>query len=230
MNTPIDRQVPCLLAALALLACAAPSRSADAPIRFQATPKDSLVLIQGTSTLHDWEMKGPIISGFVEFPPGVRFDTNQTTLPGLKDGKLPATVKASIPVRTIRSEADVRPEYMERLMQEAMKETNFARIEYRAAELVMQTPHAPGQPFAFDVQGDLAIAGVTNKVAFPVTILPVEPGKIKIHGQAKLKMTAYGVTPPAPNFGLGLMKCGDDIIIIFDWTLQQKPPAPAAAK
>jgi hypothetical protein len=30
------------------------------------------------------------------------------------------------------------------------------------------------------------------------------------------------VEPPAPNFGLGLMKCGDDVKIIFDWTLKEK--------
>jgi polyisoprenoid-binding protein YceI len=230
MNTQTNCPLSCLLAALALLTVVVPSRAADAPVRYQASPKDTLVLIQGTSTVHDWEMKGPSIAGFVEFPAGTVFDTSQATVPGLKDGKLAVNVKASIPVRSIRSEAEVSPEIMERLMQKALNETNFARIEYRATELELQTPHAAGQPFIFDAAGELVIAGVTNKVDFPVTVQPLDADKIKIHGEAKLKMTAYGVTPPAPNFGLGLMKCGDDLKIIFDWTLQQKPAAPAAPK
>lgn len=225
MKTRIDGRAARWLAAVALLACAVASRAADATIHYQAQPKDTLVRIQGTSTLHDWEMKGPIIGGSVDFPAGVVFDTNQASIPGLTDGKLAAAVKASIPVRSLRSEADVRPEYMERLMQEALKETNFARIEYRATELKLQTPYVAGQPFVFDAAGELVIAGVTNKVNFPVTIQPVDADKIKIHGETKLKMTAYGVTPPAPDFGLGLMKCGDEVTIIFDWTLQQKQPA-----
>jgi hypothetical protein len=35
-------------------------------------------------------------------------------------------------------------------------------------------------------------------------------------------MSDYGVTPPAPNFGLGLMRCGDQMTILFDWVLKEK--------
>ncbi len=69
----------------------------------------------------------------------------------------------------------------------------------------------------------LVIAGVTNKASFPVTIECLDAAKIKISGTAPLKMTDYGVPPPAPNFGLGLMKCGDRRQNHFDWTLQAKP-------
>jgi len=225
MKTRIDGRAARWLAAVALLGCAMASRGADVRVHYQAQPTDCQVVIQGTSTLHNWEMNGVIIGGSVDLPTHTIFDLTQSSFSGIKDGKLAATVKASIPVRSLRSEADVRPEYMERLMQEALKETNFARIEYRATELKLQTPYVAGQPFVFDAAGELVIAGVTNKVNFPVTIQPVDADKIKIHGETKLKMTAYGVTPPAPDFGLGLMKCGDEVTIIFDWTLQQKQPA-----
>lgn len=231
MSTARKSRIPLLRATLAMLVCAATVGAADAPIQYKAVPNGNTVLIQGTSTLHPWEMKGLLIGGSMEIPAGVVFDTNQATIPGLKDGKLSSAVKVNIPVRTIRSEADHLPEYMERLMQEHLKATNFATISYHASELELQTPHKPGEPFTFDAAGELAIAGVTNKVDFPVTISPVDADKIKVHGQTKLKMTSYGVTPPAPDFGLGMMKCGDEVTIIFDWTLQQKsaPNAPAPA-
>lgn len=210
--------------ALGILVCGAPVRAADAPAIYQAPPLSSKVLVQGDSSVHKWEMNGKIIAGTVEFAVPVNFDTNQTTLTGLKDGALPATVHAIIPVRSLKSEAEVKPEYMEGLMQQAMKETNFARIEYRITELTLKQPHAPGTPFEFDAKGELTIAGVTNKVDFPVTIAPAGAEKIEIKGEANLKMTAYGITPPAPNFGLGLMKCEDDIKIIIDWLLAKKQP------
>ncbi len=200
------------------------ARAADGPVRYQAQPGASKVLLRGTSSLHDWEMKGAILGGFVEFASPVDFDTNQAALAAAKDGVLAATVQAIIPVRSIKSEAEVRPEYMERLMCEAMKETNFSRIEYHTAALTLKQPHAAGAPFEFNATGQLAIAGVTNKVEFPVSIAPGGPDKIRIHGEAALKMTAFGVTPPAPNFGMGLMKCGDDIKVIFDWVLAKKQP------
>src|ERR1039458_8491485 len=226
MKKPADLSMPLFLAASLLLAASAPLRAADPPVHYQAQPTNTTVAIQGTSTLHDWEMKGPIIGGFVDFPAGTSFDLSRTNLPGLKDGLLAASVTARITVQSIKSEADHMPEVMDHLMQAAMKATNYPRIEFHATELKLQQPHAAGQPFVFDAKGELAIAGVTNKVAFPVSIAPLGKDKIKISGTAKLKMTDNKRAPPAPNIGLGLMKCGDDIKILFDWTLLQTPPKP----
>ena len=63
---------------------------------------------------------------------------------------------------------------------------------------------------------------MTNKVSFPVTIELVETNKIKVNATVPLKMTAFKIDPPAPNIGLGLMRCGDDIKIIIDWTLKER--------
>jgi hypothetical protein len=55
-----------------------------------------------------------------------------------------------------------------------------------------------------------------------VTLEVLEGDKIKISATVPLKMTAFHVDPPAPNIGLGLMRCGDDIKILIDWTLKAK--------
>ena len=68
---------------------------------------------------------------------------------------------------------------------------------HRVSELKLKEPHAPGQPFEFDAKGELTIAGVTNKVAFPVAIQPVGKEQIKISGAAPVKMSDYGIKPPA---------------------------------
>jgi polyisoprenoid-binding protein YceI len=225
MKNKIDRQVACCAASLLLLS-GVRLFAADGPVRYQAPPNASLVRVQGTSPLHDWEMKGTSIGGFVEFANPVQFDTNQATPAGLQDGKLAVKVHAIVPIGAVHSEALEMPDTMDNLMQSTMKADQFRTIQYTTTALKLKTPHAAGTPFEFDADGELTIAGVTNKVSFPVTIAPsaTEKDNITISGQAKVKMTDYGVKPPAPNFGLGMMKCGDDVIILFDWTLAPKKP------
>jgi polyisoprenoid-binding protein YceI len=187
--------------------------------RYQAQPAGNNVRVEGTSTAHDWEMAGTLIGGFVEFDSDVQFDTAQPTIPGLKDKKLALKSLVIVPVRSLKSDAKAMPQVMEGLMQETLKEPQFKKIECRISELTFKEPHAAGKPFEFDATGELAIAGVTNKVTFPVTIDVPEKDKLKITGTAPVKMTAYGMKPPAPSFGLGLMKCGDEVKVIFDWNL-----------
>lgn len=191
--------------------------------RYQAQPAGNKVRIEGTSTAHDWEMEGTLVGGFVEFDPAVQFDTAQATIPGLKDNKLAVKSVVIIPVRSIKSDAKAMPQVMEGLMQEALKEPQNKKIECRISELTFKGPHAAGKPFDFDAAGEMAIAGVTNKVTFPVSIDVPEKDKLKISGAAPVKMTAYGIKPPAPSFGLGLMKCGDDVKVIFDWNVAKAP-------
>ena len=92
-------------------------------------------------------------------------------------------------------------------------------------------PRTKDGAFVFDTTGELAIAGVTNKVSMPVNITPLDDGKaLHIIGNTKVKMTDFKIEPPSPK-GLGLfIKTGDDVKVIFDWTVEQKsPPAPPTA-
>ena len=209
-------------AALALaLASSLPLSAADGGVRYQARPSGSRVEIQGTSTVHDWTMDGAIIGGWVEFASGVKVDHTQAAIEGLKDGKVPAKAESRIPVRQIKSHYKMG-EVMDGLYEEALKEKQFPNILYVLKEMTPKPNHVPGKPFELDCKGDLAIAGKTNTVSFPITLERTAMDMIKIKGTAPLKMTAFGITPPAPNIGLGLMKCGDDVKIVFEWSLVEK--------
>jgi len=193
-----------------------------AQTRYSSQPKGTSVKIDGTSTAHDWEMEGTMIGGYIEFGAGVKLDAAATDIPGVQDGKVPVKVKALIPVRQVRSKAEHRPDIMDGLMCEHLKEDQFPRIEYTLTEMTFKGPHAANTPFTMDTTGSLQIAGVTNLVSFPITITVLDDSKIKVNAVVPLKMTAFKVDPPAPNIGLGLMRCGDDIKIIIDWTLMQR--------
>jgi polyisoprenoid-binding protein YceI len=221
LSHPRTYSWPAGLAVLALSLGLASNTHAQT--RYGAQPRDNSVKIDGTSSLHDWEMEGKMIGGFLELGSGVQLDPAQTSIAGLQDTKVPAKARAIIPVGELHSKADHLPEVMDHLTQKAMNYDQFKTIIYTLTELDFKGPHTAGKPFDFDSKGELSIAGVTNKVSFPVSIECLDGGKIKISGTAPLKMTAYGITPPAPNFGLGMMKCGDDVKIIFEWTLQKRP-------
>jgi len=210
-----------LSAAAVLAVCLAPVFHAGAQTRYNTQPAGTTVKIAGTSSLHDWEMEGSTIGGYIELGPGVNLGKDLTIRADLEN-KVPAKVRVIIPVSTIHSKADHLPGTMDDLMQKAMKADDFRTIEYNLTEMTIKGPHVAGKPFDFDTKGELVIAGKTNQVSFPVTIEPLDDGKIKVVGAAPVKMTDYGVTPPAPNFGLGMMKCGDAVTIKFDWTLKEK--------
>jgi polyisoprenoid-binding protein YceI len=196
--------------------------STGAQTRYNSSPSGTSVKIDGSSTSHDWEMEGTIIGGFIQFDSGVKLDPAQTTISGLNGTTVPVTVHAHIPVRSIHSKAEHMPDVMDHLMQNALNMDQFSQIEYTLTSMTFKGPHTAGQPFEFDTTGNLTIAGVTNAVTFPVSIAVEDGGKINLQATVPLKMTSYKVDPPAPNIGLGLMRCGDDVKIIIDWTLKER--------
>jgi len=211
-----------LAAGLASFGCLALGFAAQAQTVYRPVPGASVMKIQGDSTLHPWEMKGSMIGGSVELGAGVALDPAQAAIPGAgADGKVAIKCKAMVPVTSIKSEADHMPEVMERLMQDALKE---AIIQYSLSDMKVAGVHAAGKPFQFDAKGDLTIAGTTRKVSFPVTIEAMEGDKIKVSASVPMKMTDFGVTPPAPTLAIGALRCSDNVTNVFEWVLKKKAP------
>jgi polyisoprenoid-binding protein YceI len=214
----------CAAAAALILTSITPSFAGDTT-RFQAQPRGSKVQIQGDSTFHSWTMDGIVIGGFMEVDSAVKFDQSQADLAGAKDGKVSVQAQAMIPVRSVKSDAKIRADIMDGLYQDALSEKQFPRIQYVLKEMKLKPGHAAGKPFEFDTKGELSIAGKTNSVEFPVTVEQTAMDMIKVKGTAPVKMSAFGVKPPAPTvLGIGTMKCGDDVKIVFEWSLAQKKP------
>jgi len=191
-------------------------------VKYEALPTGSSVKIDGTSTLHAWTVEGKLIRGSMEFEEGVEIDPTQKTIPGLKEGKLNARVEVSILVRSLKSGKSS----MDSVMQQAMKQKEFPTIEYRMKEMVLKEPHTSGTPFVFDTKGELTVAGVARTNLMQVAIDRVDKDKLKVTGSTNVKMTDFGIQPPAPKMAAGLIKTGDDVKITFEWLLA--PPAKTA--
>jgi polyisoprenoid-binding protein YceI len=190
--------------------------------RFNSKPGTLKVRLEGSSNIHDWQVEGKIIGGFIEV--GQNFPTE----PGkeVKPGKVDAKVEAFIPVRSLTSiEKDGKPysTKMDDIMYEKLRITEFGKIVYSLEELVLkESAKAKDQPYVFEARGTIAVAGVTNKITMPVNITPVGADTLQITGATPLKMSDFKIEPPAPKIALGMIKTGDDVKILFDWTVVEK--------
>src|SRR5688572_7651919 len=189
--------------------------AADA-VRFESRP-GSKVKVDGTSTVHDWTVESQILKGTMEVP--ADFASNPAAAKNAK-------VEVTIPVRSLKSGKTA----MNNIMWEAMKMKDHPNIVYKLIEL---TPKAGGQGTSaqFDAKGTLTVAGVTRTNTMPVTIEKTGDNKAKATGTTTVKMTDFGIKPPAPTVGLGFIKTGDDVKIAFEWHAEKADGvAPAQPK
>lgn len=194
-----------VIAALAL-ASSASSFAADMA-RFKATP-GSKMKIDGTSSIHDWTVESGIVGGAMELDS--EFVANP---PAAKPGKVAAKADVTILVRSLKSGTKA----MDDRMYVAFKQPQFPKIEYHLTELTLkETPTSANGPFSFDSTGDLIVSGVTNKVSFPVTMTRTDKS-MKTTGMTKVKMTSFGITPPALDLAVVKIRTGDDVTLGFDW-------------
>jgi polyisoprenoid-binding protein YceI len=188
---------------------------------FKPQPGASKVTVVGTSTTagissHDWSVGTPLITGSMDLDSTLVEDPSKA-----KPGKVDAKVQVVVPARQLRSAQASK--LMDDVMHEALKAQQYPRIEFRLTELTLkETPKAADAPIQFESKGELAVAGVTNQIAFPVTISREAGDKLKVSGSASLKMSSYKVTPRPPKLAMGLVKTGDDIKINFEWLVAKE--------
>jgi polyisoprenoid-binding protein YceI len=205
MNTPLPLSRRTLLS-LVLLLAVAPLRAEDA---VKYTGKfGSEVKIDGTSNIHDWTVKGQIISGFMEVSSA--FDKDLKTLSPLPK------VDVTIPVRSLKS----GNKKMDEVMQEHMNMKDHSAIKYALTGLTVKTePKTPNGPGEYTSTGDLTVSGAKKSIEMPVTIERVDANTLKVKGTITLKMTDFGIKPPAPALAMGLIKTGDEVKLAIEWVL-----------
>jgi polyisoprenoid-binding protein YceI len=207
-------------AAAFVLAATLASLSAE-PVRYDARPGSKLK-IDGTSTVHDWTVESGIIGGYIEFDSNFPLDPAQAS----PEMKVAPKVEVTIPVRSLKSGKSL----MDEVMHDAMKVKDYPKIVYTLTEMKLKDPaRKPGSPLEFDTKGDLTVAGVKKPVEFVVTLTPTADGKLKATGEKTVKMTDYGISPPAPKVALGFIKTGDDVKITFEWVTAKKDEKKTAS-
>jgi hypothetical protein len=136
-------------------------------------------------------------------------------------GQAEARVDVLVEVRNLKSiEKDGKPfsNKMDDIMHDSLKGRDHPKIHYRLDHLVLKrTGNGQDAPSEFEAHGYLTVAGVTNEVSMPVSVLVSGSDQIKIWGRAVFKMTDFNIEPPSPKIALGLIRTGDEVKISFEW-------------
>jgi polyisoprenoid-binding protein YceI len=177
-------------------------------VRYNSVPNGSKLRMDGTSTIHDWYAESAVVGGFLEADAG---------FPESAKGPVQPKVEVNIPVRQLKTSGGKR---MDAVMQEHMKALEHKSIQYKVIELVPKGA-ANGGTVNFEAKGASTISGVTRTNSMPVTVAKVGDKQIKVTGTTPLKMTDFGIKPPAPDIGLGLIKTGDDVKLKFEWVAEK---------
>ncbi len=185
-------------------------------VRYQGVPRGSSVKIDGTSTVHDWAVEGKLIGGYMSVDGVFPSDLNVAEVPALS--AVPK-VNVMIPVTSLKSGKTT----MDNVMHGAMKHTQHRMISYKLTKMEpSKAARKSGDPLKYDAEGDLTVAGVKKHIKMPVALAGHGDGGLKITGKTQVKMTDFGIQPPAPKIALGLIKTGDEVDITFEWVTKRR--------
>ncbi len=158
-------------------------------------PISSSFTIQGTSSLHDWEMVSHSCKGKLEYN-----ETDGTI--GISD------IVIRVGVTTLKSGKKV----MDKKCYAALKHEDHPNVLYKFKKLSSISKEGAGK-YKAKLNGTLDVAGVAKSVNIDVTI-EMKSGVMNIKGSLPMKMTDHNVEPPTAL--LGTLKTGNEITIIFN--------------
>jgi hypothetical protein len=167
---------------------------AEYTARYEPTPGESHVQIDGTSNLHDWSIKGTVIDGYIDVNETCRFNIaiDMEKLPDLEKVKVSLNTHVEIPVKSLKSGHSG----MDKNTYEALKQQQYPKIIYDMNNVSVKTPpNSSNLTAEFNTVGKLSIAGVARTLEMPVTVKALEDQQFEISGSTKIKMTDFGVTP-----------------------------------
>ena len=161
------------------------------------------VKINGTSSMHDWEMKSE--KGHVEVLLGLGALDNIIALTSLK---------FTIPAESLKSgKSSMDKNAYKALKTGTAKNINFVMSSSKVTPVNSTTVE-------ITALGKLTVAGTTHETDIVVKVKYNATDKTyTANGSKKIKMTDYNVKPP--SFMMGAVKTGNDITISFNTTITQ---------
>jgi hypothetical protein len=192
------------------------------PLQQFAARAGSKVRIEGTANIihPNWQVESRAIGGTLELGPGFSFAAGTA----LEPGPVPAQAHVFIMVGSLKSVENNGSPFsasMDEAMYARLKSEQYPQINFDLMDLVLRGATNINGVVQYDLEahGELVVAGVTNEITMPVSVLPAASGKIIISGATPLKMTSFGIEPPDYDLTVGHLKVGDEVNLKFDWVV-----------
>ncbi len=163
---------------------------------FKLDNTQSNLTVNGTSNLHDWNIKADVLTGR-----GVFF---------IKSGVLKtiSELTFTVVVKKLKSEK----KEMNKKILDALNAQEFKTIDYQFKKLG-KIKAVDKHTFIANTSGLLTIAGVSKLIDLQLTFNILNKGII-ITGVKNLKMTDFNINPPKAL--LGMLKTSNDISVLFN--------------
>ena len=162
----------------------------------------SKVAIEGTSTLHDWDMASEKANC------DIAFSFDGVSITGLSS--LVFTVDAG----SLKSHHSG----LDKNAYKALNSDKYPEISFVSSYANIRPSGT--NSYMISAKGKLIIAGVSKDI-WIVGVTTVNPADMSVQtiGSAKIKMSEFNVEPP--SFMFGAMKTGDEITVKFNVTLKK---------
>lgn len=174
------------------------------PVYLQAQSfkvKNYKMVVQGTSSLHDWE------SVVEEMECKGTYVLNDNVLTAVSQ------VVVKIPVISIKS---TKGKIMDNKTYDAFDYKKNPEIVFALKSQTINPKNS-----TMELAGSLAMAGVVKPVNVTVTYKVLSSGELQIIGSKKIVMTDFGMEPPTAM--MGTIKVGNDVSVYFEITLTNTP-------
>jgi len=190
-----------MLFATALLSALLLLRALASPAQANYTGSNMNLVVSGTSTLHNWDMKSA--NGECK----ATFTINGTNITAL------TAMSFSTAAVALKSEHTS----MDNNAYKALKTQQNPAISY----VMTSATVAPGQGGAYTVtcQGKLTIAGTTRDELLIATVKANADNTLAVTGNRNISMKDFNMQPP--TFMMGAIKTGDEITLTFNLTLKR---------
>jgi hypothetical protein len=171
-----------------------------AQTRYQSVGGVKLV-IEGTSNVHDWDMKSDkgVCSSLFDI-------TSAGTLNGV------SYINFTVPAESLKSEHSG----MDKNTYKALNTAKYNSISFTASSVSLKPNGATG--YILTAKGRLTISGVSKEVILTANGTMNADKSISYTGSYKLKMTDYNVEPP--SIMMGAIKTGEFVTVKFDLLLR----------
>jgi polyisoprenoid-binding protein YceI len=164
---------------------------------YKLQPANSKLLVEGTSTVHDWQVESN------DFSAETVIKMNGDNIAQVSH------VEFTSPAESLKSGKKL----MDSKIQEALKTKNHPDIKFSLkGEKIISGDKAT-------IPGILTIAGKTKEINVTVDFDAQNPQKFNVSGQVPLKMSEFNVDPPTAM--MGTIKTGDEVLVKFDLEFQR---------
>lgn len=161
---------------------------------YKTNAATSTMVIAGTSTLHDWEMKAVNLTGDLDIEV---YDQS------LKINDL----KLTVPVEALRSGKAA----MDNNAYKALKKDEHPNIVYQLVS-VSEIEKLASDEYKMLSRGKLTVAGKSRILNVPIKVKVLKDG-VACSGSCSFNMSSFDVEPP--SFMMGAVTTGDKITITF---------------